>query len=151
MTHFSIEGKDFRIRELEFKDYGKYLPLIQQLSPTVNSVSFQDYIHFVGKLNDMHQIFVLEEKKSKELVGTISYFIEEKIIHNMDAVGHIEDVVVDEKYRGMGMGKQMVDFVWNKLSKNCYKIILDCDRKNISFYRNCGFHEKGVQMAYYFS
>jgi glucosamine-phosphate N-acetyltransferase len=150
MESFEIKNPPFRMRELEFKDFDKYLRLIEQLSPTVDSVSFQDYVHFVGKMSDNHEIFVLEEKQSKDLVGAITYFVEQKIIHNMGSVGHIEDVVVDEKYRGSGLGKQMIEYVWAKLSKSCYKIILDCDEKNVPFYLKCGFQEKGIQMAHYF-
>jgi glucosamine-phosphate N-acetyltransferase len=151
MESFQTKNLPFRIRELEFKDFDRYLNLIHQLSPTLDSVSFQDYVHFVGKMNDNHQIFVLEEKQSKDLVGTIAYFVEQKIIHNMGSVGHIEDVVVDKNYRGCGLGKKMIEYVWAKLSKSCYKIILDCDEKNVAFYQKCGFHKKGVQMAYYFA
>ena len=31
----------------------------------------------------------------------------------------------------------------------CYKVMLDCSRDNVDFYKRCGFKEKEVQMAIY--
>ena len=80
-----------------------------------------------------------------------SILIEQKIIHNMGKVAHIEDIVIDKNYRKMGLGSKMI----NKLKKiakdnNCYKIILNCNEKLITYYEKYGFSQKNVQMAIYF-
>eukprot|EP01095_Lingulamoeba_sp_RSL-Kostka_P015402 TRINITY_DN707_c0_g1_i2.p1 TRINITY_DN707_c0_g1~~TRINITY_DN707_c0_g1_i2.p1 ORF type:complete len:105 (+),score=13.02 TRINITY_DN707_c0_g1_i2:209-523(+) len=31
----------------------------------------------------------------------------------------------------------------------CYKIILDCSEKNVTFYNKCGFKKKEIQMVLY--
>ena len=45
----------------------------------------------------------------------------------------------------------MIEYLVNKSEKlGCYKVILDCDEKNVGFYEKCKFEKKGVQMANYF-
>eukprot|EP00466_Bigelowiella_natans_P018741 jgi/Bigna1/146020/aug1.107_g20728 len=66
-------------------------------------------------------------------------------------VGHIEDVVVDRQIRGQGLGKFILSSILSlALDKNCQCCILNCDRKNIPFYKKCGFEEKLIGMAHYF-
>lgn len=44
----------------------------------------------------------------------------------------------------------MLDYLVNKSEiLGCYKVILDCDEKNVQFYSKCNFAKKGVQMAIY--
>ena len=78
--------------------------------------------------------------------------MKKKILRNYGRVGHIEDIVVDKKLRGYGLGsiivKHLVDI---SESLNCYKCILDCSEENIKFYEKCGFLRKGVQMGIYFT
>ena len=59
----------------------------------------------VGNIDLNHQIFVIENKDTNHIIGTLTILIEQKVIHNMGKVGHIEDVVIDNKYRGRGLGK----------------------------------------------
>ena len=77
-------------------------------------------------------------------------FIEPKFIHDASSVAHIEDLVVDSEYRRFGIGKTLVRKAIEiaKLAKS-YKIILDCDSKNVPFYNNLGFGQRQVQMSYY--
>jgi len=56
-------------------------------------------------------------------------------------VGHIEDVVVDRQIRGQGLGKFILSSILSlALDKNCQCCILNCDRKNIPFYKKCGYY-----------
>lgn len=83
-----------------------------------------------------------------------------------DQVGHIEDVVVNSKYRKHRLGlmcannaaRMLYDLLYESvvnalkqiaLSKGCYKVILDCSETNVGFYERCGFSRKEVQMAFY--
>ena len=66
-------------------------------------------------------------------------------------MGHIEDIVVNSKYRGNKIAQNIL----NKLkyfgfTNNCYKIILDCDNSLHKVYEMNGFEIKGLQMAKYF-
>lgn len=112
--------------------------------------NFNKYVETLSG-NNNHITIVVTELHSKDIIGTATLLVEPKLIHNISNVGHIEDVVVDSQYRGKHIGKFMLDYLVNKSQiLGCYKVILDCDEKNVPFYSKCEFVKKGVQMAIYF-
>ena len=133
------------LRELEEGDYKYYLNLMFELTNYEYKISESE---FVEKLN---------ESKSRK---TIVIFIDEKIVgagsifkliklHN-NPVGLIEDVVITEQYRNMGLGKKMVEYLVD-IGINefkCYKIILNCLDKNIEFYKKINFEVVGAEMKF---
>ncbi|KAH7405055.1 hypothetical protein KP509_15G055000 [Ceratopteris richardii] len=85
------------------------------------------------------------------IVATGTLLIEKKFVHQCGSVGHIEDVVVDADMRGRHLGQKIVNFLTSHARRaSCYKVILDCNEKNVKFYENCGFYRKEIQMAKYF-
>jgi glucosamine-phosphate N-acetyltransferase len=138
------------IRELQVTDYDKgYLQLLGQLTVIDPSrISKEDFTNFVSGLSPIHKIFVIEDLN--QIIATTTILIEPKLIHTMGKVGHIEDVVVDEKYRSRGFGKQMINHaIQFATDKQCYKVILDCVPDRVGFYIRCGFQPKGQFMAKY--
>ena len=88
--------------------------------------------------NVTYKIFVYENEGVVE--GTATVFIEKKLLHGGSSVGHIEDVVVNNKKRLKGVGKALIErCVEYAKQQNCYKVILDCADHNIPFYESCGF------------
>tara|TARA_B110000971_G_C19963410_1_gene479036 strand:+ start:147 stop:563 length:417 start_codon:yes stop_codon:yes gene_type:complete len=135
-------------RNLKKSDYSQYLNLLSQLT-TVKKSDIDKFNNFVNNLPENHIVQVYELNNKIVACGTI--FIEQKVIHDMGKVGHIEDIVVDKESRGKKLGLKLIKHLENiGKTKGCYKIILDCDVKNIKFYEKCGFIEKGVEMAKYF-
>jgi glucosamine-phosphate N-acetyltransferase len=66
-------------------------------------------------------------------------------------VGHIEDIVVSEKHRNLGIARSILtELKKHAYIKDCYKVILDCSEENIKFYEKNDFIYKGAQMAVYF-
>ena len=144
---------DFQLRKLEYDDSHKgYLELLVQyftLDPLSNkyTINFKNY---VSKLDNNKQIYVIETNETK-IAGSITIFIEEKLIRNMGKVAHIEDLVVDKNIRGTGFGKLLIQkCIEHAKEMNCYKIILNCNENNMIFYENQGFQNKENQMALYF-
>ena len=131
----------------------KVINLLSQLTTVENSegniISEKEYADFFSNLEKNVHIYVMQTD-DEELVGMATIVVERKLIHGGSKVAHIEDVVVDQKYRGMGYGKVLLDNLMRK-SKNfgCYKIILNCDKKNIGFYEKHGFQQKNVEMSLY--
>lgn len=135
------------IREIESSDYYKnYLNLLKQLTE-VGKHSFGEFYNkiFEIKKKNYHKIFVVE--KNNEIIGSITCFIEQKLIRNMKSVCHIEDFIVDKNYRGQGIGNQLLEFIEDFSKKNnCYKIILNCSEDYINFYNKKGFCQKNYEM-----
>lgn len=139
------------IRNLQCNDYNKnYLELLEQLTivdkENISQVFFNE---FIDNLNNNHKIIVLEE--NNKIIATGTLLIENKLIHGISKVGHIEDIVVDKYCRGKGIGKKIISFLINEAEKNnCYKVILNCKKNFIKFYENCGLIVNESQMVKYF-
>jgi glucosamine-phosphate N-acetyltransferase len=135
---------------LEESDYYKnYLKLLSQLTQ-VGHISFEDFSIILGKIQS--QIWVFEDTSSKKIVASASIFLEQKIIHGGGIVAHLEDVVVDESYRGNQFGKKLISNIVEKARESgAYKIIADCKPELFSFYSKNGFEKKGEQIAIYFT
>lgn len=119
--------------------------LLSQLTQ-VGNININSFKKFLDNLPSNHIIYVILYENNIAGMGTI--LIENKIIHNFGKVGHIEDVVIDKKFRGLGLGKELINFLVNKGKKlGCYKIILDCNDKNVGFYNKCGFKREENTMT----
>lgn len=145
-----MDSKLYCIDKLNKSDYHKgFLQLLEQLTIVEsNKITYKDFCKRHDE-NDSN-IFVIRDTKMDQVIATGSIYIEKKFIHRLGLVGHIEDVVVLEKYRRFGLGKiimlQLIEFA---KSKGCYKIILNCSKNNIEFYKKYGFSENGIEMANY--
>lgn len=152
-------------RQLDCNDYNSnYIEILSQLSFVNKKFITQDqWNQFISQLNNNHKIYLLVDS-SNNIIASGTLLIENKIIHNMGMsspldlrpsmsgkVAHIEDIVVDSKFRGKGYGKMMIEYLIEKAKEHqVYKIILNCSDENIKFYEKCGFELKSNQMAKYF-
>ena len=76
------------------------------------------------------------------IVGVASIHIIKKLTR---ILGIIEDVAVNKKYRGKGVGKKLVErLILIGKQKNCDKIVLSSSEKNSKFYEKIGFKKKGT-------
>ncbi len=54
----------------------------------------------------------------------------------------IEDVIVDEAYRGNGIGRQLIHFALAELDK-VQDVVLGCTEHNVGYYERFGFKRVG--------
>lgn len=152
-TLFCVNNCNLFLRNIELEDYNKgYLHLLRELTHIEpDKITLDEFNNFIDSLNKNHRIFVVENTDTNTIIGTITVLIEQKIIHNMGLVCHIEDVVVNNKFRGFGIGKILLETALNyAILEKCYKTILDCSEENVGFYAKNGlFTVKGKQMAVY--
>tara|TARA_B110000908_G_C10264915_1_gene462809 strand:- start:1971 stop:2420 length:450 start_codon:yes stop_codon:yes gene_type:complete len=138
------------IRKLKKSDYNKkYLNLLEQLTdcPQLSLTQFESIYE---QLSENHSIYVIE--KDNIIVTTITLMREVKFIHGGKYVLHIEDVVVDKNYRGLGYGKKILQHALQYAKDNtCYKIILNCALECEHFYHKLGFKSKNIEMSQYLS
>lgn len=126
--------------------YNQIFKLLSNLTDAP-TISYIDFVNIIKNLPLNHNIYLY--KCCDKIVGMITLFIETKIIHGGNCVGHIEDLVVDPEYRSNGIGKQLIEYVINiSKNNNCYKIILTCNENLVNFYNKNGFFISGHNMRY---
>lgn len=98
----------------------------------------------IGTLSNPKSIFIVVEINNI-IVGVASLYIIEKLTRKM---GLIEDVAVDSKHRGKGIGIKLIQNLTSE-AKNmgCDKIVLNSSKNNISFYEKSGFKVNEIQMV----
>lgn len=138
----------YKIRKLEKKDYKNYLDLMFEFTNYKYDITIET---FNNEIDDMEktklkEIIILEN--NTEIIGAGTIFKLKKLHNN--PIGQIEDVIITEKYRKLGLGKliinELVQIGLNDMK--CYKVILNCLERNIDFYKKCGFEKVGCEMKY---
>lgn len=130
------------VRPLQLEDYDKgYLQLLSQLT-TVGNISRSD---FERQYWNMHKaggylITVIEDTRNKRIIAASTLITEFKFIHNCALRARLEDVVVNNTYRGKQLGKLIVLTVTLLAKKlGCYKMSLDCKDSLIPFYKSLNY------------
>lgn len=132
----------------------QYISLLHQLyepniTPTIEHISKYKDIFENIKVNPNHNIYIGIDKDVIVCCGTL--LIEERLVLHKSKIGHIEDIVVDCKYRSLGYGKRMVEhLICIAKQKGCYKTILSSNLSNLPFYQKCGLELCNHQMSKYF-
>lgn len=133
----------------------QYMTLLSQLSTTnenISNLQFINQVNEIGKTGDIIVAYFMRAEPDITgnriiLVGTGTVFYEAKISHNLGYVAHIEDIVVCDTYRSLGIATQIMSHLIRlSKEKNCYKIILDCKRDVCKVYEKSGFIQAGIQM-----
>ena len=134
------------IRLLLKKDYEKYLQLINQFRP-VKNITFNDFCVQYDKIFNSNSKILIYEKDNK-IIGSITLIIEFKIIYDLSKVCHIEDIIVDNNFRRMGIGSSLLNEV-KRIAKdeNCYKVTLVCNKDISLFYKKNDFEIRGNHMS----
>ncbi|XP_032662626.1 probable glucosamine 6-phosphate N-acetyltransferase isoform X1 [Odontomachus brunneus] len=131
------------IRPLKSTDHEKgYLVLLSQLTDVGNNITKDQFLNrfFSIKAAGGYYIVVIEDIYTGKIIGCATLLVEQKFIHNCGLRGRLEDVVVDNNYRGKSLGKLVVTIIV-QLSRyfHCYKLSLDCTDRLVPFYENIGF------------
>lgn len=139
----SNPGENLIIRPLRLNDFHKgYLELLSQLTRVgeLSEISFKEIFHEMKSCKNGYFITVIEDLSTNQVIGTATLAVEKKFIHSGGLRGRLEDVVVNNNYRGKQLGKLIVIIV-KLLAEHigCYKITLDCKDKMIKFYNQFGF------------
>ncbi|EDO15340.1 hypothetical protein Kpol_1011p10 [Vanderwaltozyma polyspora DSM 70294] len=145
----------FSIRRIQKQDYEGVIKTLSILT-TVGAVTEKQFGSIVEywdtqKLpkGDVYKYnpYVIVEDSTGKVAATGNVIIEQKLIHECGLVGHIEDIAVGSEFQGKKLGALLINKLTEVgLESGCYKIILDCDPKNVAFYEKCGFHTAGVEM-----
>ncbi|CAL1528420.1 unnamed protein product [Lymnaea stagnalis] len=142
-------GVNLQIRPLRLGDFDKgFLDLLKELT-VVGDVSQEQFITQFNKMkacSDTYYITVIEDTSKSQIIGTATLVMEKKFIHQATARARIEDVVVGNDYRGLQLGKVLVDLlVCLSQVLGCYKVSLECKEHNVKFYAMFGFEKSPEQ------
>ena len=95
-------------------------------------------------LSDPNSITIVMSEENI-VIGVATLHIIKKLTR---ILGLIEDVAVNENYRGLGIGKKLVkELIKIGNEKNCDKIVLNSSEKNSKFYEKIGFQKNELQMV----
>ena len=135
--------KNILIRAVKKNDMDAVVELLQLISEFKPSKS--DFLSIWNSFCDQSQVHSLVAVMDNQIVGYGSIVIETKI--RGGKMGHIEDIVSHSLFRKKGIGKAVVDALFNIAKENgCYKVALQCKEHNIKFYENCNYEQSGVAM-----
>ena len=127
-----------KIRELEYADYNQVIEIWKKSF----SNNFDKNIN-TTYLSDPSSV-TLVSVDNDTITGVASLHIIKKLTRTL---GLIEDVAVNENYRGKGIGKKLVEKLIEIASeKGCDKTVLNSSEKNSEFYEKIGFEKNEIQM-----
>lgn len=150
-----LSDKNYQLKELTLDCQLQYKQSIKETLSCLTAVGelSDDTFSSVTKQwidnKNIYKPVIIIEKDSNKVIAIGTLMVEIKLIHDGGKVGHIEDIAVNGNYQGKGLGKVLIELLKNlAVLEGCYKVILDCDEKNVDFYNKCGFKRCGVEMDY---
>ena len=127
-----------KIRQLVYTDYNQVIEIWKKSF----SNNFDKEIN-TTYLSDPSSV-TLVSVDNDTITGVASLHIIKKLTRTL---GLIEDVAVNENYRGKGIGKKLVEKLIGIASeKGCDKTVLNSSEKNSEFYEKIGFEKNEIQM-----
>ena len=127
-----------KIRELAKSDYNQVIELwTKSLSNKFDNEINTDHISDPSSIT-------LVSVDNNTITGVASLYIIKKLTRTL---GLIEDVAVNENYRGKGIGKKLVEkLIGIAADKKCDKTVLNSSKQNSEFYKKIGFEINEIQM-----
>ena len=140
---------EITIRELKIEDLENgFLTTLDSLRLASNIDKNKAKEIFKKIDSNPDHIIAVAEVEGK-IIGATTLLIESKFIHEGGLVGHIEDVVVNEKFQGQKIGEKIMKYLL-ELAKNrgCYKTILDCTDDVKGFYEKLGYKHTANELRF---
>jgi ribosomal protein S18 acetylase RimI-like enzyme len=141
----TISGMDFEIRMCRRSDFEGVLRLLQQLWPDQELDSGALRKVFEQGMQSKSQVYLCAEKED-DVIGFVSLTVKNNLWQAAD-LGHIDELVVDEKHRGSGLGTQILtEIVAQAKQRGCVRVELESAfhrKKAHAFYERQGFENRG--------
>jgi ribosomal protein S18 acetylase RimI-like enzyme len=127
-----------KTRELAKSDYNQVIELwTKSLSNKFDNEINTDHVSDPSSIT-------LVSVDNNTITGVASLYIIKKLTRTL---GLIEDVAVNENYRGKGIGKKLVEkLIGIAADKKCDKTVLNSSKQNSEFYKKFGFEINEIQM-----
>tara|TARA_R100001443_G_scaffold43795_1_gene56815 strand:- start:569 stop:991 length:423 start_codon:yes stop_codon:yes gene_type:complete len=132
-----------KFRPVEKKDWKDVYFLLNQLTELLGQIRDKEvcWHGFISNNSNNAIVGIYND----QIVAYGNIVIENKI--RGETAGHIEDIVVDRKFRGKNYGVELIEqLVKIGHGKKCYRITLTCDQSLISFYHKNDFKVDNIAM-----
>lgn len=107
----------------------------------VNLSQEQAELAYNGYMVDSNSRIYIVEDEFNKIIACGTLLLEYKFLYGFSSVAHLEDIVVHEDHQGHFIGGLLVNHLVNEARRlGCYKVILDCSKELVPFYKRCGFH-----------
>lgn len=139
-------------RAAQEEDLPALLDLYRQLIPDANPTlpAMQDALEYINSLNDGGMVVVAELEG--RIVATCQVVVYHNLVRAPKVKAEIDSVVVEEAYRGRGLGKAMMRWAMMELERRgCAKIIVATSySREVAhrLYSSMGFEEFGYSFVY---
>jgi len=138
------------VREAKETDLPMIQTLTRELIKTINNTKGIDVQLALDNckhlIHEPHSYFFVAVM-NKTIVGFITVSIRKTLLHQ-GLSGLINELVVTEKYRGKGIGKQLIFAVIERCKqRGCCEVEVSTNMTNTrakELYMNCGFEESGL-------
>tara|TARA_B100000963_G_scaffold356570_1_gene376914 strand:+ start:407 stop:838 length:432 start_codon:yes stop_codon:yes gene_type:complete len=138
-----MDDVDIHIRSVKQTDMTDVIELLQSVSKF--EPSKKDYISIWEKFCKQANVHSLVATIDGKIVGYGSVVIELTI--RGGKLGYVTDIVSHNDFRSKGIGKIIVDSLYNVARENdCYKVVLQCNEPHVGFYKQCNYHISGISM-----
>lgn len=130
---------------IEKKHMNEVVNILQSISEFKPSI--QEYHKIWEQYNQTSNNFgIIALNQNQKVVGYGSIILEYKIRGGV--MGHIEDIAVHKDFNRMGIGKAIIYHILDLAKeKNCYKVSLSCQEKNLDFYEKFSFFKNGFTLT----
>jgi len=141
--------EDLEIPKATESDLPDVLRLYAQ--PAMNAghvLTVDDAIRIFRRISTYPQYAIYVARAREEVIGTFALLVMDNLAHMGTPSAIVEDVVVDERWRGRGVGKAMMTFAMEFARRvGCYKLVLSSHHRREqahAFYRSLGFEQHGL-------
>ena len=136
------------IREAEEADLPAILSVYRRASLDSARTLPLDEAHVVfQRIKTYPDYKILVATHDSAVVGTFALLIMDNLVNGGLPSGVVEDVAVAAEYQGQGIGKQMMNFAFERCrQRGCYKLVLSSNEKRDAahrFYESLGFVRHG--------
>jgi len=147
------------VRTATEEDIPRIQELYRQLAFTpplsdTPKLPMEEYRRVFRELSTLPGYELLVAEDSNTIIGTAVLVILPGMAHGVSPFAVVEYLVVDEKRRGQGVGKALMEYIIVRAkAAGCYKIMLTSDKRRSEaheFYRALGFEASAHGFRLYF-
>ncbi len=143
-----------KIRKANENDIPRILELYEELTEEKQNVTAETIRQIFSEIISLPNQFFLVAEKDGFVAGTLFLQITPNLSHNARPWAVLENLVVDSRFRGQGLGRLLVEHALTACrDAGCYKVQLLSSNKRKGahqFYRSLGFEESAVGFRKYF-